>query len=282
MGSYLHITDGLMRSVAVAAGLLIGFGASPGGQAALVDRTINAAGASIHIRCGGERGPGPVVIFEAGAGGGADAWTPVHAAVAGSVRACAYDRPSTPSSGPAPNGLMATQYSEFLRNVLKSAGELPPYVMVGHSFGGIVVSLYAATYPADVVGMVLVDSSHEDQMRRFEAVTGPPPPPPASPPPGAAPPPPPGLRFPDFAAALRATPFKRDIPLVVLTGAKPLPDPTAARLAPLWLELQRELAARSSRSSHIVLKEAGHFIQRDDPQAVIDAIRAIVAPPPKR
>ena len=265
-----------MRIAVAASALSLAFGYSLDGQVALVDRTVTAAGTSIHVRCGGDRGTGPVVIFEAGAGGDADHWQPVHAAIAGFARACAYDRPGTGASGPAPAGLTANQYSAFLRNVLKAAGETPPYVMVGHSFGGIVSSLYASRHASDVAGMVLVDSSHEDQVRRMEAVFGPPPPPPTPPPAGVPPPPPPGLRFHDFAAALRAAPFKHDIPLVVLTGARVRADPEAAKLAPLWLEMQRELAARSARSSHLVLHGAGHFIQRDDPQAVVDAVRKVL------
>lgn len=247
------------------------------GQSPLSDRAVTVEGTSMHIRCGGERDHLPLVILEAGAGGGVETWQPVHAALARFVRVCAYDRPGTPTSGPAPHGLTAANYSAFLRNILKTAGELPPYVLVGHSFGGIVASLYAVTYPSEVVGLVLVDSSHEDQMQRMAAIAGPPPPPPGAPPPGAAPPPPPGLRFPDFADRLRATPFKRDIPLVVLTAGRPAPDPMSEKLAPLWLELQRDLASRSTRSSHLVLKDAGHLIPRDDPQAVIDAVRRTVA-----
>ena len=246
------------------------------GQSPLIDRTVTAEGASIHIRCGGERHDLPLVVLEAGAGGGVETWQPVHAAIARFVRVCAYDRPGTPTSGPEPQGLTAANFSAFLRNMLKTAGELPPYVLVGHSFGGIVASLYAVTYPSDVVGLVLVDSSHEDQMQRMARIAGPPPAPPGAPPPGAGPPPAPGLRFRDFADRLRATPFKRDIPLVVLTAGRPAPDPMSEKLAPLWLELQRDLASRSARSSHVVLKDAGHLIPRDDPQAVIDAVRRIV------
>jgi pimeloyl-ACP methyl ester carboxylesterase len=82
--------------------------------------------------------------------------------------------------------------------------------MVGHSVGGIIASLYAMSYPQDVKGMVLVDSSHEDQQRRMQPIAGPPPPKKllANPPPGVPPPPPPGLRFEDFAAELRKVPFR--------------------------------------------------------------------------
>ena len=242
----------------------------------LTDRTIAVAGTSIHLRCGGTRAAGPMVILEAGAGGGTDSWQAVHESIAGLARVCAYDRPDTKGSGPTPKGMTAKQYPSFLLAMLREAGEAPPYVMVGHSFGGLIVSLVAATFPAEVSGLVLVDSSHEDQMARMAAVTGPPPPPPATPPPGAAPPPPAGLRFPDFAEAVRAARFRTDLPLVVLTAARPLPDPDLTTIAPLWLEMQRELASRSSKSSHVVLDNAGHFIQRDAPDAVVDAIRKLV------
>jgi pimeloyl-ACP methyl ester carboxylesterase len=243
----------------------------------LTDRSIAVSGTTVHVRCGGTRAAGPMVLLESGAGAGADSWLPVQASIAEFVRVCAYDRPGTKGSGPHPAGVNAAQYPAFLLQVMREAGEAPPYVLVGHSFGGLIVSLIAATHPSEVSGIVLVDSSHEDQMQRMAAVTGPPPPPPATPPPGAAPPPPAGVRFPDFADAVRATRFRHDLPLIVLTAARPMPDPEWTKIAPLWSEMQRELASRSTKSSHVVLDNAGHFIQRDAPDAVVDAIRKVVA-----
>jgi pimeloyl-ACP methyl ester carboxylesterase len=265
-----------MRILPVVAACAVAAAISVDAQS-LTDRSIAIEGTSIHLRCGGTRAAGPIVILEAGAGGGTDSWLTVHESIAGLVRVCAYDRPDTKGSGPYPKGMTAAQYPAFLLAMLREAGEAPPYVMVGHSFGGLIVSLAAATFPAEVSGLVLVDSSHEDQMKRMAAITGPPPPPPATPPPGAAPPPPAGVRFPDFADVVRAKRFRTDLPLAVLTAARPMPDPEWTKIAPLWLEMQRELASRSTRSSHIVLDNAGHFIQRDAPEAVVDAIRKVLA-----
>ena len=248
---------------------------------ALTDRTVTVSATSVHLRCGGERPAGaPLVVLEAGAGSGADSWNTVQPKIAEFARVCAYDRPGTGASGSYPAFLKAADHATFVQAMLKAANEAGPYVMVGHSVGGIIASLYAMAYPREVTGMVLVDSSHEDQERRFLPVTGPPPPRiiPAVPPPGVPPPPPPGLRLEDFSAALRETPFRGDIPLVVLTATRPprSKDPVEIALQPIWLELQKDLAARSPRSEHRLLPNSGHLIPSDDPQAVVDAVRRVL------
>jgi pimeloyl-ACP methyl ester carboxylesterase len=249
-------------------------------QAGLEDRDVKVRDTSVHVRCGGARGGGPLVVLESGAGGTVASWQPVHAEVAAFARVCAYDRPATGASGPPPAGLTAASYAQFLRDALIAAGEKPPYLMVGHSFGGLIGMLYAEQRTSEIAGLVLVDSSHEDQSRRMEPVTGPPPPRkiPPVPPPGVPPPPPPGLRFDDFASELRRTPFRRDVPIVVLTAARPPRngDAMEAAIQPIWLELQKELASRSSRSAHVILPDSGHLIPRDDPKAVVDAVRRVM------
>jgi pimeloyl-ACP methyl ester carboxylesterase len=256
-------------------------GADAGAQTMLVDRDVSVAGTTVHVRCGGTRAPNaPVVLLEAGAGAGINGWGTVPALIAEYARVCAYDRPGTGSSGAYPPGLKANDHASFVRQMWLAAKEPPPYVLVGHSLGGIITSLYAMAYPGDTRGMVLVDSSHEDQNRRMEPITGPPPPKmiPKNPPPGVPPPPPPGLRFEEFAAALRAEPFRGDIPLVVLTGTRPplSQDPIEIKLQPLFLELHKDLASRSPRSAHVLLPNSGHLVPRDDPKAISDAVKRVL------
>ncbi len=91
----------------------------------------------------------------------------VFAAVAKFTRVCAYDRPGTPvgdkpsRSDPVPQPTTAGDAVSDLHALLRAAGVAAPYVLVGHSYGGLVVRLYASTYPSDVSGMVLVDALTE-------------------------------------------------------------------------------------------------------------------------
>lgn len=236
--------------------------------APLTDRTVDVDGAQIHVRCGGERVPNSsVVILEAGAGNGAETWDKVQPDIAAFARVCAYDRPtlvrnaSTRPATPPPDATIAT-----LDAVLTKAGEAPPYVLVGHSLGGMIVRLYAMRHPDRVHGMVLVDSAHEDQLRRFAE---------ADPSAGTAEPS--ALRaeafdLPAISAALEAEPWRTSIPLVVLSRtAQP-----QNQMAAIWQDLQRELATRSPGASHIVAEHSGHYIQKDEPSLVIDAVRRVI------
>jgi pimeloyl-ACP methyl ester carboxylesterase len=248
----------------------------------LEDRTIRIAGTSLHLRCGGVRTAGaPVVVLEAGGGAGADSWRPMHDSIARFARVCASDRPDSGTSGPTPDNLTALGYVDLMRDLLDKAGEPPPYVLVGHSFGGLVVSLFAVRHPSLVSGLVFVDSSHEDQFRR--AATLPPPPPPPAAAIAAAPPPPPaGVRLRDFAEQLTRTPLRTTVPIVVLTAGREPGlgrDPGAEARRQLWLELQRDLASRSPKSEHIVAEKSGHIMQNDEPQLVIDAVRRVMSLP---
>ena len=279
MCSYLRIKCRMTKHVLTSAAVALSASTLMGAQSP--DRLVTVSGSAVRIRCAGTReSPQPVVLLESGAGQGLNDWQAVQTLVAAFARVCSYDRPGTGDSQPYPVGFRAADHASFVRAMLQAAGEPPPYVMVGHSLGGIITSVYAMAFPADIRGMVLVDSSHEDQQQRMLPITGPPPPKkiPANPPPGVPPPPPPGLRFEDFAAELRRTPFRGDVPLVVLTATRPPlnKDPAEIALQPLWLELQRDLASRSPRSAHVLLPNSGHLVPRDDPQAIADAIRKVM------
>lgn len=239
---------------------------------ALVDRSIDVNGTTIHIRCGGERKAGqPLVLLEAGGFNSADTWLKVHAPIAEFSRVCAYDRPGRGTSDELKRRATAVQYVDFVQQLLMAAGEKPPYVMVGHSIGGVLAMLYAVQHPSEVSALVLVDSSHEDQVRRFRAL-----------PQSKNPPPPPTavdvVPVPELLDALAQKPWRADIPLVVLShGRAPAgTSPDGAAREAIWRDLQREHAARSRKSEHIVARNSGHYIHNDEPQLVIDAVRRML------
>ena len=115
-----------------------------------------------------------LIVLVSGLKGSADDWNvaerpapTVYAAVAEFTRVCAYDRPGTPvndkpsRSDPAPQPTTAADAVADLHALLSAAGEARPYVLVGHSYGGLIVRLYASAYPHEVCGLVLVDALSE-------------------------------------------------------------------------------------------------------------------------
>jgi pimeloyl-ACP methyl ester carboxylesterase len=143
----------------------------------------------------------------------------------------------------------------------------------------MIVRLYASRYPGEVAGLVLIDSSHEEQLKRFAAL----PPPPAPAPASAATAAPSGPReqidLEGMSAELAKEAWHGNIPLVVLTRSKTRPGsaPSTAddpRLQ-IWQELQRELATRSPHAEHIVAPNSGHYIHNDEPQLVVDAVHRV-------
>ena len=87
--------------------------------------------------------------------------------VARLTRVCAYDRAGVGWSDPSPGPRTSRVFAEELHTLLHNAGVAPPFVLVGHSMGGLDVRMYASLYRAEVAGLVLVDASHPDQPRRL-------------------------------------------------------------------------------------------------------------------
>ena len=94
-------------------------------------------------------------------------WSFVHVEIATFTRVCTYDRAGLGWSDPVNSPLQSSQVAVSLNTLLNNAGVQGPYVLVGHSIGGIHVRSFASQYPHDVAGIILVDSSHENQNHRF-------------------------------------------------------------------------------------------------------------------
>lgn len=127
-------------------------------------RLVDAGGFRLHLHCMGTGTP-PVVL-EAALGGSSISWSLVQPSVARLTCVCSYDRAGFGWSDAGPMPRTAGRVADELRVVLDRGGVPPPYVLVGHSFGGFVMRIFAARHPSDVAGLVLVDPAHpEDWVR---------------------------------------------------------------------------------------------------------------------
>ncbi len=125
----------------------------------------------LYLRCAGDGSP--TVLLEAGLGGDHRDWSLVQPEIARTTRVCSYDRSGLGFSQLAPKRRSAREKANDLRALLAAAGIEGPYVLVGHSYGGMLARVYAAAEASDVVGLVLLDSSHPDQGSRFLAALPP-------------------------------------------------------------------------------------------------------------
>jgi pimeloyl-ACP methyl ester carboxylesterase len=132
-------------------------------------KLVDVGGWRIHLNCTGRSmRDAPTVVLETGAIGFSFDWSLVQPGVARFARVCSYDRAGVAWSdlGPAPRTMRQVAYE--LHTALANLKFNPPYVLVGHSAGGLRVRTFASLYPKEIAGMVLVDSVHEDSTRDFK------------------------------------------------------------------------------------------------------------------
>jgi pimeloyl-ACP methyl ester carboxylesterase len=224
---------------------------------------VDVGGYELFLQCIGEGSP--VVVLEAGLNAsGTSTWFDFQERFRALTRTCTYDRAGLGFSDRRPRALGSPDGSlmaEELHALLEASGEPPPYVLVGHSFGGMVVRLFAAAYPEDVVGVVLEDSSQEEEIDAYREVNagawidG-------------------GTRI-DIEAterALREAGQLGDRPLVVVTAGiyEDVLDPRFA------FEVQQRLPELSTTVVHVVAKGSGHFVHDENPQLIAQAIGEVV------
>jgi pimeloyl-ACP methyl ester carboxylesterase len=237
---------------------------------------VDIGGRSLYLDC---RGTGaPTVVLISGMGDGAGSWSAVHDELAATARTCAYDRAGIGSSDPRETHELADAVAD-LRAVLRAAGESGPFIVVGHSLGGAHARVFATVHRDETVGVVLVDTFDPDlQMDAIEPLLG-------------------DLRGEyiaeldglrdlvarverlDWAASeaqLRASSVA-GLPVEVLRAPRVerrLDAATNERIAASWRAAFESLSPGRVRYS--IAPGAGHIIQIDRPDLVVDAVRRLV------
>jgi pimeloyl-ACP methyl ester carboxylesterase len=313
----VRLTLGIAGGIAsiIAAVLALGAGyetlASSGDAARLgpTGTLVDVGGARMHLDC---RGTGsPTVVMDAGLGGSSLDWSLVQPAIAATTRVCVYDRAGMGWSDPASGQRSPSRIASELHALLLQAGEHGPYVLVGHSLAGKNARMFAAAFPDEVSGLVLVDARSELIDRRLSPSDAE-----------------------GFDATLKgqavAFSWARRLGVVRLFGAALMGEPlvpadtaltmellqtsppaieealqeglaradddaalAAASLGSLplvviaaganmtglahWDEAQHALADLSTNGRLVVANGSGHYVQLEQPGLVIDGIRQVVA-----
>ncbi|HEX7295605.1 MAG TPA: alpha/beta hydrolase [Pyrinomonadaceae bacterium] len=248
-------------------------GAQSNSDNSLSLQKVDVGGHALSLLIGGQGSP--AVIFEGGFGTGIVSWSTVQKEVSAFARTVSYDRAGIGQSDLGPKPRSAKQIATELHVALEKAGVKPPYVLVGHSFGGIYVRVFADMYPKEVVGMVLIDPSQEsfndwlkkNQSNRLKEVEA------------QIAKAPEGVRAEAATtessyAEARATKVPAGISVTLLTAGEDQTMPADAQRA--WLQHHKEWIANVPGGRHVVLEKTGHFIQMQQPRLVIDTIRETV------
>jgi dienelactone hydrolase len=218
--------------------------------------------ASVWLECLGTGSP--TVIMETGLGSSSGNWIDAQRALSATTRVCRYDRVAIgQSDGPGVETITAGTRADELHGLLEAAQLDGPYVLVGWSFGGMIVRLFAARHPAETAGLVFVDASHEDQFidewwtTQIHAWSDGP------------------SRIMDGEASRAELLTSTDLgatPTIVLSQGN-----LNGEFERHWAPLQDALATMSTSSLHLVATKAGHDINHDAPELTLKAIEAVIA-----
>ena len=217
----------------------------------------------------------PTVVFETGLGPTILTWDTILDSIKGFASTFVYNRPGYGSSSFFNAPGTVKEVARQLNENLVATRQKPPYVLVGHSAGGLYMNMYARLYPEKVAGLVFIDSSHPDQFEYFRknqrmmytmliTSTGK------------------GKRRYE-SSIVRSThidfknaPAFPTIPVTVLTAGEKSSFLESDEMRKKWIDFQSDLASLSPESRHIIARGSGHFIHRNKPELVIQEIKRMV------
>ena len=207
-----------------------------------------------------------------------DVWKKVQPEIAAFATVCSYDRMEVGQSDHFGRKQTEDEIVRDLHQLLTNAGVMPPYILVGHSMGGIYARKFAEVYPGTVSGFVFVDSAHEEQVWRYAKIA-------------------PMLLFeyPEwpYYGKLQAQgwllpgqvlKWKTDAPVIVLEHGKTWPrgmfkgmsEEQYQNVKDTWHAMQLDLSTRSPYSELKTVADSGHNIHREQPGMVVDAIHDVL------
>ena len=243
---------------------------------ATVPTTANIDVSSKNITYFLRPGPGPTVVFQSGLGDGKDEWAKVIEKMPKSVSIFAYDRPGYGGSPNVSEPRDPCSISRELHELASKAGLKPPYILVGHSLGGLYQFCYAKLYPEDVAGLVLLDPTHPNHWTEMKkeaavqaAIIG-------------------TLRFSLFSRAMRQEFDEQAGCIEQLEISRPLALPTKFLFSGQFKLAEKgafEKMARGLRNQWLTFFSnsessevggSGHYIQNEAPDTVVSAIQHVV------
>lgn len=235
---------------------------APSATAVNISKIIDAGGQRQWISCTGTGSP--TVVFIAGLGGSASAWSQVQPSAARQTRTCVYDRPGL---GKSPSRIGSTrtnarEHARELNALLNAAGETGDVILVGHSYAGLIVRSFVKQNGSRVAGSLLLDAVYPGietnylPSYRSDWNEG-------------------GTTINMKRSSSGAAPSFGNMPLVVITAGDPEPG-APAWVIRLWNLMQRKAAQLSTDSTHVVAVGSGHSVQVEEPKIVSRGVSQLI------